>query len=219
MHSSCAAQAFADEGSATCCSVFQHCINVESPQYYTIKPFASPSASLLWERQNVTSVCFLSFLSNECDNQLYIVMVHLSTALPKQGSVFFFNFIRWQVSLSVIFCFCFIFGTLIFTFHCTHTDTQTHRLTTMTLNQSFFSWLVFTNLAGIVQQRVRPSPFRAAPLGLKEWIAFWKLGPVWDFFLCVCFSFFLWEQRYREQLTIALPRGAFGALHLITWKL
>lgn len=97
MHSSCAAQAFADEGSATCCSVFQHCIYVGSPQYYTIKPFASPSASLLWECQNVTSVCFLSFLSNECDNQLYIVMVHLSTALPKQGSVFF-NYIRWQVS-------------------------------------------------------------------------------------------------------------------------
>lgn len=99
MHIICAAQAFADEGSVTCFSVFQHCVNTGSVQYYTIKPLACPSASLMWQCQNVSSVCFYVILSNECDNQLYIVMVHLNTALPKQGFVLFFNFcqmiIQW----------------------------------------------------------------------------------------------------------------------------
>lgn len=78
----------------TCFSVFQHFISVERVQYYTIKSFASPSA------ENVTSGCFFLFvfviLSNECDNQLYIVMVHLNSALPKQKFIlqFVFSFVK-----------------------------------------------------------------------------------------------------------------------------
>lgn len=61
------------------------------------------------------------------------------------------------------------------------------------------SWLVFTNAAGIVQQRVRPSPFRTAPPGLKEWI----------------FSFFFFlETRPRLGLLLrAKVQGTAEPLH------
>lgn len=103
-----------------------------------------------------------------------------------------------------------------FSVHCVRTHTRTHTGSsallsiTKLLSVASCSWLVFTYAAGIVLQRVLPSPFRAVPLGLMESITFWKLGPVWDFFF--------YEQRYREQLTIALSWGALSALCLITWK-
>lgn len=80
---------FADEGSATLFSVFQHCMNIESVQYYTIKPCPSSSAPLV-KQNNVRmskSVFLFVILSNECDNHLNIVIVRFNTALPKQGFV------------------------------------------------------------------------------------------------------------------------------------
>ncbi len=72
------------------------------------------------------------FLSNECVILLYKVMVHLNTALPKQGFVVL-QLVKWQFN-EVVACFLFLLLLLkksIFTVHCIHV----YRVTFITLNQ------------------------------------------------------------------------------------
>lgn len=151
----------------------------------------------MWECQNVTSV--LSFLTHECDNHLLYSDGAFEYCFTKAGFYVSF-FVKWQFNeVFTFFLFLLLLWKCIFTVHCTHslisiTISKLLLLHLLRCSTRSCSWLVFTNAAGIVQQRVRPSPFRTAPPGLKEWIFFfffWKLGPVWD-----CY----WEQRYREQL-------------------
>lgn len=148
-------------------------------------------------------------LSNECDNQLYIVMVRLNTALPKQGFVVFqFIFYLLNDNSKVFLAhFCFLFGSA-YLLYIVHTQGHFHYSQSVSCScycsiTCCFSWFIFTNTAGITQQRVPPSPFGAVPLGFE--------GLFW--------SFFSFESKGTDiQLTIA-SWGALSALRLITWKL
>lgn len=126
---------FAAEGSATCVTVFQHCMNIESVQYYTIICFASlPAPTPLEKRRDVRMskhhICFLLFviLSNECDNHVSMVMVHFNTSLPNQFFVFFFLSKDNSLRFSPIFWFYFFFGSAYLLYN-------EHRFTSIALSE------------------------------------------------------------------------------------
>lgn len=85
---------FADGGCATCFSVFwEKIVFILHSQTFCISLFFPD------QKNNMRMSNLFVMLSYECDNQLYIVMVHFSTALPKQDFIFIFIFFKWGFCL------------------------------------------------------------------------------------------------------------------------
>lgn len=106
---------FADEGSATRVSVFHHCMNIESVQYYTINLFVFPSAPHP-----------LSFLTHECDNHLLYSDGAFEYCFTKAGfyvTVFLSN--ENSMRFSPFSCFYFFFGSA-YLLYIVHTQSHFH---------------------------------------------------------------------------------------------
>lgn len=168
--------------------VFEHCVNISS-----ICLSSWHWRSECHDRSLSVSFYFLSFSSNECDNQLYLVTVHLVLLCQS------------RISVVVLFCFLNVcqlsmyflslsFQKCIFTVHPrtyrqqSHPDTSfSHRLAVvLLLHVSLSSVCFLLERCGIVYPRV--------PLGF-DWIIFLGIR-----FL----SFGLEEQSYDEQLSVSV---------------
>lgn len=129
----------------------------------------------MWECQNATSVFLFVILSDECDNPLLYSDGALKYCFTKAGFCFTV-FVNWQFNEVFTYLqFLLLPWECIFTVHRTHTGSLPLLSISKLLLHLFRCstrscfWL---NAAGIVQQRVLPSPFRTAPPGSKEWITF-----------------------------------------------
>lgn len=161
----------------------------------TLKVFASSLASWPLGGQNVTmdhfqfSFHFLSFFSSECDNQLYLVPVHLVLLCQSRISVLLFSCLSNDNSLLV-----FLFSKVHIYCTSSHIPTVVHHFFSATkrlslallLHVSLSSVCFLWERCGIVYQRVPLGFDRIILLGIR----FLSFGPE--------------EQSYSEQLSISV---------------
>lgn len=123
----------------------------------------------------------------ECDNQLYIVMVHFKNCFTKAGFILLF---LW-IGFSPVFC---LFNSSIGSVDCIHIHTRAWCIAIFVS----FMLISFHTLPGSCIVTPCTVPFGMVLLGLKmdTFFFFGKLGPVWAF---------VWEQKVQgtsEHCTI-----------------